>query len=100
MYAGRIVEIGALRDVVKKPKHPYTVGLMDSIPVIEEEHDELSHIKGAMPGLLEIPPGCAFNPRCPDVFDRCRRERPDLMRTGNPHQLAACWKYNRTNTNE
>src|SRR5210317_516820 len=68
MYAGRIAEIGPLRDVVKKPKHPYTVGLMDSIPVIEEENDELSHIKGAMPGPLEIPPGCAFNPRCPDVF--------------------------------
>jgi len=99
MYAGRIAEIGPLRDVVKKPKHPYTVGLMDSIPVIEEEKDELSHIKGAMPGLLEIPLGCAFNPRCPDVFDRCRRERPDLMPTGNPNQLAACWKYDGTNTN-
>jgi peptide/nickel transport system ATP-binding protein len=99
MYAGRIAEIGPLRDVVKKPKHPYTVGLMDSIPVIEEESEELHHIKGSMPGLLEIPPGCAFNPRCPDVFDRCRRERPDLMPTGNPNQLAACWKYDGTNTN-
>ena len=99
MYAGRIAEIGSLRDVVKKPKHPYTVGLMASIPVIDEENDELPHIKGSMPGLLEIPPGCAFNPRCPDVFDRCRRERPDLMPTGNPNQIAACWKYNGTNTN-
>jgi len=99
MYAGRIAEIGPLRDVVKKPKHPYTIGLMDSIPVIEEESEELHHIKGSMPGLLEIPPGCAFNPRCPDVFDRCRRERPDLMPTGNPNQLAACWKYDGTNTN-
>ena len=99
MYAGRIAEIGSLRDVVKKPKHPYTVGLMASIPVIDEENDELPHIKGSMPGLLEIPPGCAFNPRCPDVFDRCRRERPDLMPTGNPNQIAACWKYDGTNTN-
>ena len=99
MYAGRIAEIGPLRDVVKKPTHPYTVGLMDSIPVIEEENEELHHIKGSMPGLLEIPPGCAFNPRCPDVLDRCRRERPDLMPTGNPNQLAACWKYDGTNAN-
>jgi peptide/nickel transport system ATP-binding protein len=99
MYAGRIAEIGPLRDVVKKPKHPYTIGLMDSIPDIEEENEELHHIKGAMPGLLEIPPGCAFNPRCPDVFDRCRRERPDLMPTETPNQLAACWKYDGTNTN-
>ena len=99
MYAGRIAEIGPLRDVIKKPKHPYTVGLMDSIPVIEQENDELPHIKGVMPGLLEIPSGCAFNPRCPDAFDRCRRERPDLMPTGNPYQLAACWNYDGTNTN-
>lgn len=98
MYAGRIVEIGSLRDVVKKPKHPYTVGLMDSIPVLGEETEELAHIKGSMPGLLEIPPGCAFNPRCPDAFDRCRLDRPDLMLTGNPSQLAACWKYDGTNT--
>jgi peptide/nickel transport system ATP-binding protein len=96
MYAGRIAEIGPLRDVVKNPKHPYTVGLMDSIPVVDQETDELSHIKGAMPRLNEIPPGCAFNPRCPDVFDRCRRERPDLMRTANPNQLASCWKFDGT----
>lgn len=99
MYAGRISEIGPLRDVVKNPKHPYTVGLMDSIPVIEQEDDELAHIKGAMPGLQEIPPGCSFNPRCPDVFDRCRKERPDLMPTGNPKQVAACWKYDGTTNN-
>jgi peptide/nickel transport system ATP-binding protein len=99
MYTGRIAEIGPLQDVVKNPKHPYTVGLMDSIPVIEQESDELAHIKGSMPGLQEIPPGCAFNPRCPDVFDRCRRERPDLMPTGNPNQVAACWKYDGTNNN-
>lgn len=99
MYAGRISEIGPLRDVVKNPKHPYSVGLMDSIPVIEQKDDELAHIKGAMPGLQEIPPGCSFNPRCPDVFDRCRRERPNLMPTGNKKQVAACWKYDGTTNN-
>ena len=99
MYAGRISEIGPLRDVVKNPKHPYTVGLMDSIPIIDQKDDELAHIKGAMPGLQEIPPGCSFNPRCPDVFDRCRKERPVLMPTGNPKQVAACWKYDGTYNN-
>lgn len=93
MYAGRIAEIGPLRNVIKKPKHPYTIGLMDSIPNIEEDNHDLPHIKGTMPGLLNVPPGCAFNPRCPDAFDRCRRERPDLMPTENENQSAACWKY-------
>ena len=100
MYAGRIVEVGALREVIKSPKHPYTVGLMESIPVISQEKDELSHITGAMPRLQEIPPGCPFNPRCPVVFDRCRVERPDLMATGNPGQVAACWKFDRTSRDD
>jgi len=100
MYAGRIVEVGALREVIKSPKHPYTVGLMESIPVISQEKDELSHISGAMPRLQEIPPGCPFNPRCPVVFDRCRVERPDLMATDNPRQVAACWKFDRTSPDE
>ena len=94
MYAGRIAEIGPLVDVVRNPKHPYTVGLMRSIPVIGQECEELPHIDGAMPRLNEIPEGCAFNPRCSYVFDRCREERPELMPTGNPNQTASCWKYN------
>jgi peptide/nickel transport system ATP-binding protein len=93
MYAGRIVEIGSLQDVVKRPKHPYTVGLMDSIPVIGQEKDQLSHIRGSMPRLQEIPSGCPFHPRCPAQLDRCRVERPDLMTTGNPGQRASCWKF-------
>jgi len=93
MYAGRIVEVGLLREVVKSPKHPYTVGLMDSIPVVGQEKDRLSHIQGAMPRLQEIPPGCPFHPRCPEAFDRCRVERPDSMPTGNPNQVASCWKF-------
>src|ERR687884_838190 len=64
MYAGRIVEIGPVRDVVKHAKHPYTEGLMGSIPSLGVRHDKLTQIDGAMPRLTEIPPGCAFNPRC------------------------------------
>ncbi len=92
MYAGRIVEIGPLRQVVKGPRHPYTVGLMESIPMIRQERRELSHIAGSMPRLQEIPPGCSFHPRCPHVFERCRAERPELRETGLPRQAAACWK--------
>jgi peptide/nickel transport system ATP-binding protein len=96
MYAGRIAEIGPLRDVVKSPKHPYTMGLMDSIPKVGQEKDQLSHIPGAMPRLQEIPPGCPFHPRCPEAFDRCQVERPDLMDTGHLRQTASCWKFART----
>jgi len=94
MYAGRIVEIGPVRDVVKRPQHPYTVGLMGSIPVLGHEAERLTQIDGAMPRLHAIPPGCAFHPRCPQAFARCRRERPELMATGSPSQ-AACWLHAR-----
>ncbi len=96
LYAGRIAEIGPLREVVKNPKHPYTVGLMDSIPKVGQEKDQLSHIRGAMPRLQEIPPGCPFHPRCAEAFDRCQVERPDLMATDHPAQTASCWKFERT----
>ena len=71
MYAGRIAEIGPVRDVVKHPSHPYTEGLMGSIPVIGHRLERLTQIDGAMPRLTEIPKGCAFNPRCPKAIDRC-----------------------------
>jgi peptide/nickel transport system ATP-binding protein len=96
MYAGRIMEIGPLHDVVKTPRHPYTLGLMESIPKVGQDKDQLSHIRGSMPRLQEIPPGCPFHPRCPDAFDRCQVDRPDLMDTGHPRQGASCWKYART----
>jgi peptide/nickel transport system ATP-binding protein len=99
MYAGRIVEIGPLRDIVKSPTHPYTIGLMDSIPIVGQEKDQLSHIRGAMPRLQEIPSGCPFHPRCPVVFERCRAERPDLMSTPNRRQVSACWKFARAGKN-
>jgi peptide/nickel transport system ATP-binding protein len=91
MYAGRIVELGALRDVVQNPKHPYTVGLMGAIPAIGGARDHLAQIEGAMPRVGAVPPGCAFHPRCAHAFDRCRRERPELMPAGASR--AACWLY-------
>ena len=92
MYAGRIAEIGKVRDVIKDAKHPYTKGLMGSIPVVGHDVDVLQQIDGTMPRLNEIPKGCAFNPRCPDASDRCFSERPDLMATGGASR-AACWLY-------
>lgn len=89
MYAGRIVEIGAVRDVVHAPAHPYTVGLMRSIPSMNEGRERLAQIDGSMPRLDAIPVGCAFHPRCPHAFDRCRAERPMLADVGRTR--AACW---------
>ena len=89
MYAGRIVEVGPVADVIHRPSHPYTVGLMGSIPAMDEDRERLLQIDGAMPRLNAIPTGCAFNPRCPHVFDRCRKERPDLIDAGPTR--AACW---------
>jgi peptide/nickel transport system ATP-binding protein len=79
MYAGRIAEIGPVRQVIQNPKHPYTVGLMGSIPSIDQGDGRLTQIEGAMPRLTAIPQGCAFNPRCTLTMDRCFRERPDLV---------------------
>jgi peptide/nickel transport system ATP-binding protein len=90
MYAGRIAEIGPVAQVIHHAQHPYTQGLMASIPQIGAEHERLAQIDGAMPRLNAIPVGCAFNPRCPQVFDRCIAQRPNLMPAG-PTQ-AACWK--------
>ena len=91
MYAGRIVEIGPVHDVIHSPAHPYTVGLMGSIPALDDDRERLLQIDGAMPRLTAIPAGCAFNPRCPRVFERCRVERPDLIDAGSTR--AACWLH-------
>ena len=91
MYAGRIVEIGPVRQVVRHARHPYSQGLMGSIPPLDRRVDRLQQIDGAMPRLTAIPRGCAYNPRCPRVFDRCRDERPELIDAGTTR--AACWLY-------
>ena len=92
MYAGRIVEIGPVAEVVHRPAHPYTAGLMGAIPSMEGERAQLLQIEGAMPRLNAIPSGCAFHPRCPQVMERCVRERPELMTTAGPAR-AACWLH-------
>jgi peptide/nickel transport system ATP-binding protein len=91
MYAGRIAEIGPVADVIHRPQHPYTMGLMGSIPSMTGAAERLTQIDGSMPRLTAIPAGCAFNPRCPRATERCRRERPDLMPAGTAH--AACWLH-------
>jgi peptide/nickel transport system ATP-binding protein len=90
MYAGRIVEVGPVTEVIHHPAHPYTVGLMGSIPSIRDERERLMQIDGTMPRLGAIPQGCAFHPRCPHAMERCRKELPVLARVGATE--AACWR--------
>ena len=89
MYAGRLVEIGPVEEVLRRPLHPYTSGLMASIPSIRHRADTLSQIDGAMPRLGAIPEGCAFNPRCPRSAPHCCADKPALPQ-GATH-AAACW---------
>jgi peptide/nickel transport system ATP-binding protein len=96
MYAGRIVEIGPVQDVIKRGQHPYTHGLMGSIPIIRHDVEQLTQIDGAMPRLTDIPAGCAFNPRCPRVFEYCRVARPELVEVSATQ--AACWLYDEART--
>jgi len=91
MYAGRIAEIGPVEDIVRRPAHPYTAGLMGAIPGLAAPRERLVQIDGAMPRLTAIPSGCAFHPRCPRVFEPCATRRPDLMPAGATQ--AACWLH-------
>jgi peptide/nickel transport system ATP-binding protein len=91
MYAGRIAEVGPVHEVINTSAHPYTLGLMAAIPDITVDRERLNQIDGAMPRLNAIPPGCAYNPRCPRAFDRCTRERPELLNAGATR--AACWLH-------
>ncbi|CAN7626170.1 ABC transporter ATP-binding protein [Variovorax sp. LjRoot84] len=91
MYAGRVAEIGPVQEVIHQPAHPYTSGLMAAIPDMTMDRERLNQIDGAMPRLNAIPRGCAYNPRCPRVFDRCLQERPDLLNAGA--NRAACWLH-------
>ena len=91
LYAGRIAEIGPVHELINHAAHPYTSGLMAAIPDMSQERERLHQIDGAMPRLTAIPPGCAYHPRCPQVFERCHRERPDLMEAGATQ--AACWLH-------
>jgi peptide/nickel transport system ATP-binding protein len=88
MYAGKLVEAGRTDDIYYRPHHPYTWGLLGSIPRVGEEDERLHPIKGLPPSLIHVPPGCAFHPRCPYVFERCRVEVPPLLPADGFHASA------------
>jgi peptide/nickel transport system ATP-binding protein len=91
MYAGKVIESGDRRDIYYGPHHPYTWGLLSSIPRLTEEvsHERLNPIRGLPPSLIFVPPGCAFNPRCPYVFDKCTSDVPPLL-PADGHHASAC----------
>lgn len=91
MYAGRVIEMGNVQDVIHQPQHPYTVGLMGSIPSMSSHQKRLIQIDGSMPRLNAIPSGCAFNPRCERVMPVCTKRRPELMVAGSSQ--VACWLH-------
>ena len=91
LYAGRLVELAPVRAAIEQPLHPYTTGLMRSIPVVGARAERLVQLDGAMPRLGAIPAGCAFNPRCPHAFDRCMSEVPPATHVDN--QLVNCWLH-------
>jgi peptide/nickel transport system ATP-binding protein len=92
LYAGRLAEIGPVADVILRAEHPYTRGLMGSIPTLTQESDRLIQIPGAMPRLNAIPQGCAFNPRCGQAFARCHTDQPRPLDRPGGRQVA-CWLF-------
>jgi len=91
MYAGRIVERATVAALFAEPQHPYTIGLLGSIPRLDIEQDRLAAIEGQVPNPLAPVTGCRFHPRCPFVIERCRHEDPPLIDLGNGHE-SACWR--------
>lgn len=91
MYAGQIVEHASLRDIFENPQHPYTIGLLSSIPDFAEAGQRMPSIGGTVPSLAALPGGCRFNPRCPHADDQCRTNEPPEMDLGDGH-MARCWK--------
>ncbi|UCF09785.1 MAG: ABC transporter ATP-binding protein, partial [Candidatus Bipolaricaulota bacterium] len=92
MYLGRIVESASVGDVFHDPKHPYTQGLMNSIPSLAVQKGRLLPIRGVVPDPFEVPPGCGFEPRCPQAMEVCKTQMPALKEIGAGHE-AACWLY-------
>jgi oligopeptide/dipeptide ABC transporter ATP-binding protein len=92
MYLGRIVEASNVREVFHNAKHPYTQGLMHSIPSLASTRERLEPIKGVVPDPFEVPPGCGFEPRCPHAMEICKTKMPDLKEVA-PGHTAACWLY-------
>ncbi|MCG6909381.1 MAG: ABC transporter ATP-binding protein [Deltaproteobacteria bacterium] len=94
MYAGRVMEYADVESLFLNPKHPYTIGLMESIPILgrQEEKKRLPTIAGVVPSLFNLPDGCLFSDRCPDVFDDCRKTKPRRCDVGDNH-VVRCLKY-------
>ena len=95
MYAGEIVETGPVRDLFRSPLHPYTIGLMKSIPELKSTkkiNSKLNEIPGAVPSLSQIPSGCPFHPRCPSVENRCKTEKPKLKQIADDY-FVSCWLH-------
>ncbi len=91
MYAGKVIERCAVPRLFAEPQHPYTVGLLGSIPRLDREQERLSAIEGFVPDPAAMPAGCAFHPRCPFSVDKCRREAPPRIEITPGHE-AACWR--------
>lgn len=90
MYAGNVIEEGDVRTILKEPKHPYTIGLLNSLPKLEESQERLYSIPGNVPIPGSLPTGCRFAPRCEQAVDRCRQEMPELVAVGENHR-SRCW---------
>lgn len=91
LYAGRVVEYGSVKAIFNTPKHPYTEGLLSSIPPLEEDVEELNTIEGAVPAPGQMPSGCRFSPRCPYASERCKKEQPSMYQAGDA--IVSCFKY-------
>jgi len=96
MYAGKIVEQADVRSLFQNPLHPYTEGLLRSIPSINKEKERLYVIEGMVPNPVRMPAGCRFNPRCPYAMDICREQEPSLVEVGG--RLVSCWRQGGTQT--
>jgi oligopeptide/dipeptide ABC transporter ATP-binding protein len=91
MYAGRVIERCAVPKLFAEPQHPYTIGLLGSIPRLDADQERLSAIEGFVPDAAAMPQGCRFHPRCPFSVEKCRHEEPKLLAISEKH-FAACWR--------
>lgn len=91
LYAGKVVEYGSVKDIFNNPRHPYTKGLLSSIPPLETDVEELNTIEGTVPAPGHMPAGCRFSPRCPYAKERCRSQQPGLYQAGN--SKVCCFQY-------
>ena len=91
LYAGKVVEYGSVKEIFNTPKHPYTKGLLSSIPPLEEDVEELNTIEGTVPGPGQMLAGCRFSPRCPYADERCKKEQPGIYEAGGAK--VSCFRF-------